>query len=124
MAVTEPRKPRILVPQPIREEGLAMLRAVGDVEVIETDRMLSRVETAAALKRCDYLMAIGDLPLDAELLAANPALKGISVAARHPDEWMDVKAATALGIPVTCIAFDPADPGPVSETTAEVTMTL
>jgi lactate dehydrogenase-like 2-hydroxyacid dehydrogenase len=117
-------RPRILVPQPIREEGLAMLRAVGDVEVIDTDRMLSRVETAAALQRCDYLVAIGDLPLDAELLSANPRLKGISVAARRPDEWMDVKAATALGIPVTCIASEPGDLGPVSVTTAEVTMSL
>jgi glyoxylate reductase len=64
---------RILVPQPIRPEGLAMLREVGDVEVL----------------------------------------------APHPEEWMDVAAATARGIPVTKISGDP-----VNRTTAELTVAL
>lgn len=112
-------RPRILVPQPIHERGLAMLREVGDVELVETDRMLSRDELKAALSRCDYFLSIGDLPLDADILDASPGLKGISAVAAHPDEWMDVEAATARGIPVTGLTR-----GPVVKTTADLTIAL
>ena len=111
--------PRILVPQPIHEEGLRLLREVGDVEVVETDRMLSRDELKAALRRTDYFLSIGDLPLDADILDANPELKGISAVAGHPEEWMDVDAATARGIPVTGLTR-----GPVLKTTADLTIAL
>lgn len=96
-----------------------MLREVGEVEVIETDRMLSRDELIAALRRCDYLLAIGDQHLTAEILDANPDLKGIAFAAGHPNEWMDVDACTARGIPLTEISRRP-----VTETTAELTLAL
>jgi glyoxylate reductase len=110
-------RPRILVPQPIHEAGLRLLREVGDVEVVETDRMLSREELKAALSRSDYFLSIGDLPLDADILDANPRLRGISAVAAHPDEWMDVEAATARGIPVTGLTR-----GPVVNTTADLTI--
>jgi glyoxylate reductase len=112
-------RPRILVPQPIQPEGLALLQEVGDVEVIDTDRMLSRDEMIAAIKRCDYMLAIGDQHLTSDILDANPDLKGIAFAAGHPGEWMDVDACTARGIPLTEISR-----GPVTETTAELTMAL
>lgn len=110
-------RPKILVPQPIHEAGLRLLREVGDVEVVETDRMLTREELKAALARCDYFLSIGDLPLDADILDANPGLRGISAVAAHPDEWMDVEAATARGIPVTGLTR-----GPVINTTADLTI--
>jgi glyoxylate reductase len=112
-------RPRILVPQPIQPEGLALLREVGEVEVIETDRMLSRDELIAGLKRCDYLLAIGDQHITADILDANPNLRGIAFAAGHPGEWMDVDACTARGIPLTEISRQP-----VTGTTAELTMAL
>jgi glyoxylate reductase len=112
-------RPRILVPQPIHEHGLRLLREVGEIELVETDRMLSRDELKAALRRCDYFLSIGDLPLDADILDANPDLKGISAVAAHPDEWMDVEAATARGIPVTGLTR-----GPVVKTTADLTIAL
>ena len=40
-------KPRILVVQPLMEEGLELLREVGDVEVFESDRMITREELVA-----------------------------------------------------------------------------
>jgi glyoxylate reductase len=110
-------RPRILVPQPIHDAGLRLLRDVGDVEMIDTDRMLSRAELKSALARCDYFLSIGDLPLDADILDANPTLKGISAVAAHPSEWMDVAAATARGIPVTGLTR-----GPVVNTTADLTI--
>lgn len=114
-----PERPRILVPQPIRPEGLAMLREAGDVELIEHDRMLSHDELTAALRRNDYVLAIGDVHLTGEVMDANPDLRGIAFAAGHPGEWMDIDAATERGIPVTEISR-----GPVTETTAELTMAL
>ncbi len=110
-------RPRILVPQPIHEAGLRLLRDVGDVEVVETDRMLTREELKAALSRCEYFLSIGDLPLDADILDAGVSLRGISAVAAHPDEWMDIEAATARGIPVTGLTR-----GPVVKTTADLTI--
>lgn len=112
-------RPRILVPQPIRPEGLELLREAGRVELIETDRMLSHDELVAALRRNDYMLAIGDQTIGGDLLDANPELKGISFAAPHPEEWMDVPAATARGIPVTKISG-----APVVQTTGDLTMAL
>jgi glyoxylate reductase len=79
--------------------------------------MLGRDELKAALARCDYFLSIGDLPLDADILDANPDLRGISAVAAHPEEWMDVEAATARGIPVTGLTR-----GPVVNTTADLTI--
>ncbi len=111
--------PRILVPQAIHEDGLRLLREVGEVELVELDRMMSRDELKSALRRNDYFLSIGDLPLDADILDANPDLMGISAVAGHPEEWMDVDAATARGIPVTGLTR-----GPVLKTTADLTIAL
>lgn len=117
--MTVPQKPRIFVPQPIQPEGLELLREVGEVEVAVHDRMLSRDELKTALARSDYLLAIGDIPLDGDILDANPNLRGIAFAAGHPGEWMDIGAATARGIPVTEI-----ERWPVLTTTADLTVAL
>jgi glyoxylate reductase len=79
--------------------------------------MLDREALKAALSRSDYFLSIGDLPLDGDILGANPNLRGISAVAAHPDEWMDVEAATARGIPVTGLTR-----GPVINTTADLTI--
>jgi glyoxylate reductase len=112
-------RPRILVPQPIRPEALALLEEVGEVEVAQIDRMLSFDELQVALTRNDYLLAIGDLHITSRELEAAPNLKGIAVAAGHPEEWMDVGAATARRIPVTEVSREP-----VTKTTADLTLAL
>ena len=110
-------KPRIFVVQPIMEEGLELLRHVGEVEVFQSERMISKDELIAAVKRCDYLVTLGDTPIDAEIMDANPGLKGIAAMAMGLNV-IDVDAATERGIIVTNIKHV------LSKTTCDLTMAL
>ena len=110
-------KPRLFVVQPIMPHALNMLREVGEVEVFESHRMISRDELVAAVKRSDYLLTLGDTPIDAEILDANPKLRGIAAMAMGLNV-IDVEAATARRIPVTNI------PHVIAKTTADLTMAL
>lgn len=111
--------PRILVPQLIHADGLQMLRRHGTVRLETSDSMMSRKDLKAALASSDYFLSIGDYALDEDILSANPDLKGISAIAGHPEEWIDLEAATRLGIPVTGLTR-----GPVLNSTAELTIAL
>lgn len=111
--------PRILVPQLIHADGVDLLRQYGTVELVTSDDMMQREELKAALRVSDYFLSIGDYALDEDILSANPDLKGISAIAGHPEEWIDLEAATRLGIPVTGLTR-----GPVLNSTAELTMAL
>ena len=98
--MSESRRPRILVPQPIREEGLAMLRAVGDVEVIDTELLLA--DLSAVEKRYERVARAaknGDKELKAELAALEVAKeylgKGLPVRSIKGDEH-DFKALDLL----------------------------
>jgi glyoxylate reductase len=110
-------KPRIFVVQRIPQSGLDMISEHGDVEVFGADRMISRDELAAALRRSDYLYSLGDTPIDAEMLDVNPSLKGIAVMTMNPNV-VDVDAATERGIPVTNV------PHFITKTTCDLTMAL
>ena len=110
-------KPKIFVVQAIMDEGMAMLREVADVEVFTKDRMISRDELIAAVKRNDYIFAVGDTPIDEEVLDANPGLRGIVAMTIIPNV-IDVDAATKRGIPVTNI------PHVLAKTTCDLTMAL
>ncbi|MGE2832797.1 2-hydroxyacid dehydrogenase [Mycobacterium sp. SMC-4] len=110
-------KPRIFVVQPIPEEGLAMLREVGEVEVFESDRMISRDELKAGLRRSDYLFTLGDTTIDDDILDANPDLKGIAAMSMLLNV-IDIPAATRRGIPVTNI------PHVIGRTTCDLTMAI
>ncbi|MGH7902965.1 MAG: NAD(P)-dependent oxidoreductase [Candidatus Dormibacteraceae bacterium] len=110
-------KPRIFVVQPLMDEGLEMLREVGEVEVFQSERMISRAELIAAVRRADYVVALGDTPIDAEVMDANPGLKGISAMAMGLNV-IDVAAATERGIVVTNIEHV------IAKTTADLTMAL
>jgi glyoxylate reductase len=110
-------KPRILVVQPLMEEGLELLREVGEVEVFESNRMIRRDELVARIKHCDYLLTLGDTTIDAEILDANPRLKGIAAMAMGLNV-IDVNAATERGIIVTNIDHV------ISKTTCDLTMAL
>jgi glyoxylate reductase len=110
-------RPRVVVVQPIPEDGLRMLQQVADVEVFQSERMMSRDELIARVKRCDYLYTLGDTPIDAEVLDANPNLKGIAAMTMVPNV-IDVDAMTARKIPLTNI------PHIITKTTCDLTLAL
>jgi glyoxylate reductase len=111
-------KPQIFVVQPIMPEAMAALRRLGRVEVFDSERMISRPELLDAVRRCDYMLTLGDTPIDEEVLANSPRLKGIAAMAMGVTGVVDVAAATHRGIPVTII------PHYIAKTTADLTMAL
>src|SRR5947209_2369062 len=56
----------------------AALREHAEVEIFESERMISRDELKAGLRRSDFLYTLGDTPIDGDILDANPDLKGIA----------------------------------------------
>jgi glyoxylate reductase len=93
------------------------LREHAEVEVFQSERMISRDELKAALKRTDFLYTLGDTPIDADILDANPDLKGIA-AMTMITNVIDLDAATERGIPVTNIDMV------IETTTCDLTMAL
>jgi phosphoglycerate dehydrogenase-like enzyme len=93
-------RPRVFVVQPIPEVALEILRQEADVTVYPyLDRQISVPELAAAVKTADYIYALHETNVNAEVMAANPNLKGIGVhCANNPT--VDMKEATARKIPV------------------------
>lgn len=107
-------RPAIFVTQPIAEGALARLRAVGDVELNPDPRhIITKPELMAALRRTEYLVCLLHDTIDAEVIAAGPALRLIASMAIVPT-GVDVTAATARRIPVTAI------PPIVTEATADL----
>jgi glyoxylate reductase len=115
-------KPRVFVVQPIMPEAMRMLEEVADVDVFQSERMISRDELLARVKRCDYIFGLGAVRIDAEVMDAAPNLKGIAamamMATRKSPIVVDIEAATARKIPVTKI------PHYTAKTTCDLTMTL
>ncbi|MGH7863158.1 MAG: NAD(P)-dependent oxidoreductase [Candidatus Dormibacteraceae bacterium] len=95
-------KPRIFVVQPLMENGLNALRQVGEVEVFNSERMISRDDLVAGVRRSDFVVTLGDTVIDAEILDVNPGLKGIAAMAMGLNV-IDVEAATERGILLTNI---------------------
>lgn len=110
-------RPRIFVVQRIPQEALTTLREVGEVEVFEKDRMISRDELKAALKRSDFLFTLGDTTIDEDILDSNPDLRGIAAMSMILNV-IDIPAATRRGIPVTNI------PHVIGRTTCDLTMAI
>ena len=107
-------RPRVFVTQPIAESALKRLRAVADVEVNpDGSRVLDRATLIEAVKRCDILISLLHDTVDAEVLAANPDLKGVS-SMNITQDRIDLAAATMRGIPVTNI------PAIVTDATADI----
>lgn len=111
-------RPRIFVVQPIMPEAIAVLDSVGDVEVFQSERMISRPELLDGLSRSDYLYTLGDTIIDDDVLAKSPRLKGIAAMSMGLTGVVDVEAATQRGIPVTNI------PHFITKTTCDLTMAL
>lgn len=108
---------KVFVTRRIPEEGLAPLRERYDVEVNPEDRILTREELLAGVRRCDALLCLLTDRIDAEVMDANPGLRVISNYAVGYNN-IDVDAATRRRIPVTNT------PGVLTETTADMAWAL
>ena len=122
--------PKVFVVQPIPEAALDVLRGAADVTVYpHLDRQISTDELVGNAKRSDWLFVLGDTIVPAEVINANPELKGIGALSKAGSN-IDMEAATARKLPV--IGEDPADRfgegiplavrGGVSLATADLTM--
>lgn len=110
-------QPKVFVVQPIPDEGRRALTDLADVRVHQSDRMISRDDLVDGLRWCDYLLMLGDTPVDAGLMDVNPNLRGIATMAIVPNV-VDVDAATARKLPVTAM------PNIVARTTCDLTMAI
>ena len=87
-------RPRILVSDPIAEDGIAKLRQVGEVEVATG---LSPAELKEKIANCDALVVRSETKVTAELLAAAPKLRVVGRAGVGVDN-IDIAAATEHGV--------------------------
>jgi glyoxylate reductase len=113
-------KPKVFVVQPIPEVALDVLRQAADVSVYPyMDRQISLDELVANAKRCDWLFVMHETLVTAEVIDANPNLKGIGVLGSTPH--IDMEAANARKIPV--ILADP-EIATLGQPTADLTMAM
>lgn len=116
-------KERVFVAQPIPEVALEVLREAADVTVYPyLDRQITVDELVANAKRADWLFVLHETNVTAEVINANPKLKGIG-AMCSANPLVDVKAATARKLPVVVENRADTFPG-VSPTTADLTMAM
>jgi len=108
-------RPKVFVVQPIMDVGRRGLEEFADIDVFESERMISRPELIHGIRECDYVWMLGDTPIDAEVMDAAPDLKGIATMALFPNV-VDVEAATSRGLPVTVV------PHVITKTTCDLTL--
>lgn len=113
-------KPKVFVVQPVPPEPIEQLAEHAVVDVFpRLDRQATREEMVAGLAEADYVFALGENPIDAEMIAGAANLKMIAVMEIFPVR-IDIAAATARGIPVT--GLPQADE--ITDTTGEFTFSL
>ena len=110
-------KPKIFVTRLLPKPAMDLLETVFEVRVNPEDRVLTKAEILEGVKWCDILLCLLTDNIDAEILKANPKLRGISNYAVGYNN-IDVETATARKIPV-CNT-----PGVLTETTADMTWAL
>ncbi|HBB17291.1 MAG TPA: D-glycerate dehydrogenase [Syntrophus sp. (in: bacteria)] len=118
-------KPTIFVTQPIEESALRKLLTHLEVEVHpDVIQTITKESLLAGVSGKDYLLCrLGD-QIDADVINANPKLKLIATMAGSA-AGIDMKAATAYGIPVIGRYVDPKLPGGgVTYETADLTWAL
>jgi glyoxylate reductase len=116
-------KPKVFVAQPIPEVALDVLRQEFEVTVYPyMDRQITVDELAAGACRSDWLYVLHETNVTAEVINANPDLKGIGCMA-STNALLDMKAATARKLPV--IMEDPKIAAPNwPPATADLTMSM
>jgi len=111
-------RPRIFVTQPVVESALIRLRAIADVTVNPDGRaVIPKDKLIAGVRSCDFLFSLLHDPVDRDVVGANPKLRAINSMSITPDN-IDVKEATARGIPVTVV------PALAVESTADIHFAL
>jgi glyoxylate reductase len=93
----------VFVSQPIPEPALDMLREVAEVNVFpRVDRNMSEDEWIMAAQRSDYLFVMGGNIITANVIKANPKLKGVAMVHRRlpQNNSIDLDTARALGVSV------------------------
>ena len=110
-------RPKVFVVQPIQDVGRAALEEFADLEVHESDRMIGREALLRGVRDCDYILMLGDTPIDAEVMDAAPRLKGIATMALWPTV-VDIGAATERSLPITVI------PHLITRTTCDLTVAI
>ncbi len=111
-------RPRIYVTQPIPRGALARLQAAAEVEMNEDPlHIATPEELVAGAGRADVLFCLLHDRVDDCVFASASRLRLVASMAIIPAN-IDLKAATARGIPVTVI------PPLVTEATADITMAL
>jgi len=112
------RRPRIYVTQPIADSAIKRLRALGTVTVFPDDsRIIPHRTLIPAVKQADILFCLLHDKIDKAVVAANPNLRHIAAQSISPSN-IDVKEATARGIPVSVV------PPVTTEATADMNFGL
>jgi phosphoglycerate dehydrogenase-like enzyme len=90
---------RVFVVQPIPEPALEILRSCAEVEVYpHTDRMVSVDELASVARRCDYIFAMHETMIPAQVVSGPVRLKGIAVGGREISDMIDIAACERAGV--------------------------
>jgi glyoxylate reductase len=97
---------------------------VADVTVYpHLDRMISMDEMLGAAKRNDYLLALHENFIPAEVLRINPALQGVGILGGN-SSMVDYDVALELKIPVLSISREMVPNGGPSRNTADLTVAM
>lgn len=111
-------KPKVFVTRRLPEEAMQLLEEKFEVDCNPHDRVLTREELLAGVKGADGILPLLTDRIDGELLdAAGPQLKIVANYAVGFNN-IDVPACTARKIPASNT------PGVLTDTTADLTMTL
>ncbi len=110
-------RPKVFVVQPVMEVGRTALEEIADVEVFESQRMISKPELLSGVKEADFIWMLGDTPIDEEVMDAAVGLRGIATMALFPNV-VDVAAATRRELPVTVV------PHVITKATCDLTCAL
>lgn len=117
-------KPRVFVFQPIPQIAIDTLQAAADVTVYpHLDRMIGMDEMIGAARRHDYLLALHENFVPAEVMHANPNLKGIGILG-NKTAMVDFDVALELKIPVVSIGRHGIPGGGPNKNTADLTVAL
>ena len=117
-------KPRVFVFQPIPPVAIDTLQAAAEVTVYpHLDRMISLDEMIGAAQRHDYLLALHENFIPAEVLRANPGLKGVGILGGKTG-MVDYDVALELKVPVVSVGREVVPSGGPNKNTADLTVAM